>query len=502
MRLGRLNIGVWAALALLLIGVRTHGALGADREYDRYSVLLINDQRVGFMREHAAVDGETLISSSEMVLRIARFDEELRISILTEFVETLDGKPVSMRSTSDMGGSETVEAYVWDGEGVKHTTINGGRRTVKDREAPGGTWLTPGQAGDFVRARIRAGAEKVVFSMIDPSTGLDRVLTSMERTGTQAIEVMGEPVEAVRWTVKQSAMPDLEMFAFTDDEGESLRTEMPFGGMNMVMVLSTRDEALKDMPAVEVMASTLVKPRGEIESPRTSTRGVYRLSSTIAGQGLPELPTTGSQRVEKLENGSLRVTIDLDDPVGADADDAADERYLSATTAADTNDEAVRELAARALAGVADDASERAKAEAMRRFVYGFITDKQLGIGFATASEVARNPVGDCTEHAVLLAAMLRAEGIPSRGVNGLIFIDQFGDGARVFAYHMWTQALVKDDDGRLVWLDLDGSWPRAMDATHITTSVTDLGDDAMLDSYTTIARLLGVLAIEVEGVE
>ncbi|XOV76957.1 MAG: transglutaminase family protein [Phycisphaerales bacterium] len=138
----------------------------------------------------------------------------------------------------------------------------------------------------------------------------------------------------------------------------------------------------------------------------------------------------------------------------------------------------------------------------MRRFVYRYINEKTLGVGFATASEVVRNRAGDCTEHAVLLAAMLRAEGIPSRGANGLIFIDQFGTGDKVFGYHMWTQALLNDADGRPVWEDFDASWPKAMDATHITTSVTDLGEDSMLDAYTTIARLLGVLAIEVESVE
>ena len=154
------------------------------------------------------------------------------------------------------------------------------------------------------------------------------------------------------------------------------------------------------------------------------------------------------------------------------------------------------------MSSVADDATDAAKAEAMRRFVFRFITDKQLGIGFASASQVAQNPAGDCTEHAVLLAAMLRAAGIPSRGVNGLIFVDQFGSGEEVFGYHMWTQALVTDEQGRLVWKDFDPSWPTTMDATHITTSVTDLADDSMLDSYTNIARLLGVLAIEVEEVE
>ncbi len=48
---------------------------------------------------------DTLVTSSEMVFRIARFEDELTISVDTEFVETLDGEPVSMRSTTDLGGA-------------------------------------------------------------------------------------------------------------------------------------------------------------------------------------------------------------------------------------------------------------------------------------------------------------------------------------------------------------------------------------------------------------
>lgn len=501
MRIGQMRSGFWvvAAALLLVLGGRANAA---EREYERYSVVLINDQRVGFSRESGTVIDGTLVTSTEMILRIARFDDELRVSVVTEFVETLDGEPISMRSTTDMGGSETTEAYVWKGERVIHTTINGGRRTVRQEDAPGGTWLTPGEVSEFVNARVEAGAEKIVYSTIDASTGLDRVLNKLTREGTQEIEILGETVNAVRWTVVQSIMPDLKIVNFTDEHGDTLRSEMPFGGLNMVMVRSSREEALKEVPAMEVMGSTLVKPTGTIESPRTSRRAVYLLSSAIAGQDLPDFPSTGSQRVEKLENGTLRVTIDLDTPLEVEVREAADERYTRSTTTVDSSDEAVRALVKRAMSSVADDATDAAKAEAMRRFVFRFITDKQLGIGFASASQVAQNPAGDCTEHAVLLAAMLRAAGIPSRGVNGLIFVDQFGSGEEVFGYHMWTQALVTDEQGRLVWKDFDPSWPSTMDATHITTSVTDLADDSMLDSYTNIARLLGVLAIEVEEVE
>ena len=41
----------------------------------------------------------------------------------------------------------------------------------------------------------------------------------------------------------------------------------------------------------------------------------------------------------------------------------------------------------------------------------------------ATAAEVARSREGDCTEHAVLLAALARARGIPARVAMGLVYV-------------------------------------------------------------------------------
>ncbi len=56
---------------------------------------------------------------------------------------------------------------------------------------------------------------------------------------------------------------------------------------------------------------------------------------------------------------------------------------------------------------------------------------------------------GDCTEHAVMLAAMMRASGIPSRVVIGLTYSDQ----ASAMIGHMWTEAWI---DGH--WIPYDST--------------------------------------------
>jgi transglutaminase-like putative cysteine protease len=160
----------------------------------------------------------------------------------------------------------------------------------------------------------------------------------------------------------------------------------------------------------------------------------------------------------------------------------------------------VRGLVDRASRTLADDASPLERARAMERFVNRYVSDKSLGVGFATAAEVCATREGDCSEHAVLLAAMLRADGIPSRTVSGLVYVDQFRAAERVFGFHMWTQALL-EVDGAMRWVDLDAA-VMPMDATHIAISTSSLSESDVVNSMVSVATMLTGLSISVEAVE
>jgi transglutaminase-like putative cysteine protease len=131
------------------------------------------------------------------------------------------------------------------------------------------------------------------------------------------------------------------------------------------------------------------------------------------------------------------------------------------------------------------------RAEAMRDFVRRWIRTKGLSTAFASASETAVNREGDCSEHGVLLAAMLRADGIPSRVASGLVWIDW----ANAFGWHMWTQALI---DGH--WIDLDATLDQTYSAGHVLVSTSSLADG---DGQGQLVGLLGLLGnIDIEVVE
>src|SRR5690606_3748667 len=231
-----------------------------------------------------------------------------------------------------------------------------------------------------------------------------------------------------------------------------------------------------------------------IPEPRRTTEAVYTLR-TLQGP-LPDLPGAGSQRFKRLGDQSGRLRVSAADWARAGEVDTGP--LLAPSQTLDTGDEILQRLARRAAAAAGD--SDSARAEAMRRFVHQHVRTKNLDVVFARASEVARSREGDCTEHATLLAALLRIEGIPSRVVSGLIYAERFAGEKHIFAYHMWTQALL-EIDGEQRWVDLDATLAgRAFDAAHIAVSTSDLsGETGPLDAMLIIAQLIGNLEIKVE---
>jgi transglutaminase-like putative cysteine protease len=99
-----------------------------------------------------------------------------------------------------------------------------------------------------------------------------------------------------------------------------------------------------------------------------------------------------------------------------------------------------------------------------------------------SAREVLARRRGDCNEHAVLLAALARAAGIPARVVAGAVYAN---DG---FYYHAWTELWL----GR--WVSADAAFGQLpADATHV--KLLEGGPERHL----ALAGVIGRLAFAVE---
>lgn len=103
----------------------------------------------------------------------------------------------------------------------------------------------------------------------------------------------------------------------------------------------------------------------------------------------------------------------------------------------------------------------------LEQFVHEYIVDKNGAHGFDVASMVAKSRAGDCTEHAVLLTALLRMYYYPARTVTGLyVSLEE-----PVLAYgHAWAEYY--GDDG---WIGLDGTRiSNTVGAQHVPLDVVE----------------------------
>ncbi len=100
------------------------------------------------------------------------------------------------------------------------------------------------------------------------------------------------------------------------------------------------------------------------------------------------------------------------------------------------------------------------KTKILVKYVSDFIRNEPV-LTPASLQSVLNDPVGDCTEHALLFVALARNSGIPAREVNGLLYL---GDEQQKYQAHVWAEVFIDHH-----WLAVDPTWDRiGLDAGYI----------------------------------
>lgn len=474
----------------------------AEREWWQEKIhwyqLRLNDQPCGWMSatEYSATEGTVRRSVNSSAVRFGRSGSEVEVAVKVVFDETKNGEPLRCEVTQRSGKDPIEQVYRFDsaaGTKAQVTSKQGGRTVESTIELPMQRWLTPLAAEAFAAARRRAGARDYTLLTVDPASGMKAVEIRAERGDSSKFTIDGREISTVRWTVHNSLLqvPSIEEWSDDDVMMRSVST-LPIGRLEAV--LSDRATAMGSTkgPPVELMVKTVVHPDKPIEAIDRVGRARFRVS-TVKGE-LQDFPSIGAQRVTRNSPTAIEITVDESASTPATDAEKADERFRRASVAVDSDDPLIRELATRALENF-PKAATRNQAEALRRAVNRHIRKKVMSSAFASASETARSREGDCTEHAMLFAAMLRAQGIPSRVMTGLIYCPEFAGQKSVFGWHMWTQALV---DG--AWVDLDATLPDAtpFHGGHIATGWSAQEQGALDAEWAALVTLIGNLRIEV----
>lgn len=124
----------------------------------------------------------------------------------------------------------------------------------------------------------------------------------------------------------------------------------------------------------------------------------------------------------------------------------------------------------------------REQALRLEQFVHKYLRSKNFSTAFASALEVLQTRQGDCTEHAVLLAALARAVGIPARVAIGLVYHEG------KFYYHMWNELYL---EGR--WIGFDATLAQGgIGGAHIQLAHSHLHGASAFSAFVPVLNVLG----------
>lgn len=270
---------------------------------------------------------------------------------------------------------------------------------------------------------------------------------------------------------------------------EPLRTDqdMPSLGGKLIIVRTTKEAALKAPTTVpDLFDVQSIRLDKDIPGVHEKAGVVYRIRTENDPEPETAFPQDARQQVKDLDAKTkafdLHVTAVRGPQAGA-AGKPVGEEYLSSNFFLDWQDANVKKHAAAAVANAG--AGDWQKAKAIERYVHANMKAVEFSQAMATAGQVAKTLSGDCTEYAMLSAAMCRANNIPSRTALGLVYAPAQG-GKPFLAYHMWFEVNVNGE-----WLALDATLGKgSVGPGHIKIT------DAHWHDERTFAPLLPVLRV------
>ncbi|OGD23702.1 MAG: hypothetical protein A2Y70_05130, partial [Candidatus Aminicenantes bacterium RBG_13_64_14] len=472
------------AVAWLLLNIGLIAS--AAQPEDEWYVVRIAGQRAGTMHqrtERVVREGVPLFrTKAESLLTISRLGAgmELRTSStcleteagdLLEVVSELQFSTVPMKS----------EARVEDGHVVLKSYLGDNLSSVAERTIPfSGRLLGPEGIRRASEAGLKNPGDTVIVQSFLPELSKPVTVTQV----LEGVELLPEsvpPREALRVTETNSAYPR-KRTAWLDRSGRTLFSSdaSPFG--EMTTRLTTREDALSLSAPVDaaVLPFEQALARSNIRLPQARSIDAVTLRlerrnpalgsdwTDLSGPGQTVLEKTADHLILKVERSSPAPQASVEEPP-AGQDPADLDEFLRSNQYLDTQDEVLLKAVQEALGRPGPEELGDALGKALR--LENWVTGRMkfdAGIAFAPSREVIRNARGTCAEHAVLLAAMLRATGIPSRILTGYVYLNG------VWGGHAWVEARL---GGAWVGLDAAVNGPGPADAARFALVRSSLND-------------------------
>lgn len=437
---------------MLAILVLLPAAASAGLSETQYYAIFTDGKKVGYTIHVRQVAGGKVTTTESLVMTVTRMGQAMTVKQSETCIEDLQGRPLGFASIQDLGAMvATAKGTVTADGKVKVSRSLFGQQQVQTIDWPKGAMMV--EAARLLGLKKGLAKGTTYSTQIFVPSMMQAVIGNTTVGDKREVDLLGRVVTLTEvTTLMQTPMGPISSTSYVNEKLLPLKTVMPVMGMTLEIIACDKAFALSENDVVDFLAKTLLASPTPLTGIKRARSATYHLKP-VGGKKLTGMLVTDSQTVKPSTDGRVIVTIRPAkapsgvrfpykgaDPVAAAA--------LKPTTYLQSEDKKVVALARQAVGDEKDTARAIKKIEA---FVGRYISEKNLSVGYASAAEVAVSRQGDCSEHAVLTAAMCRAVGIPARMVAGYLYVPKIGDHSNVFGGHAWAQAYV----GRK-WIGLD----------------------------------------------
>lgn len=470
-----------SVLILLASLVSGSFVMAATEEVD-YMAILMDGKKIGHAVHTRRVEASRVTTIEQMNLLIGRGPAAIQFTGTETSVENTAGKPVAFEIVQNISGMEQRRKGTINSGKVRMTIQNGPATEQKVIAYPRGALMAEGMRLLQLQMGLEPGL-KYETQIFRPD--MDQALPAQVEVGNKTkVDLFGRVLDLTEIKVSmQVSGQALTVTSYVDDNMKALKSIVPMMGMQLEMIACDKEFAMSQDSVVDFLDKLCVVSPTAMTARDLAGPIVYELTATTDKPLI--LPTTSTQTVKEIAPGRFQLTIQPVKPQDGikypyDGKDAQIKKFMDPAEYLQSKDEKILDLVKYAVTSTDDAAKAVFQIE---NFVKGYITKKDLSVGYASAAEVAQTRQGDCSEHAILAAAMCRAAGIPARVVCGVVYVEALGDKKNVFGGHMWAEAYIGDK-----WIPLDPTRaPNGFTAGHIALAC---GNGEPIDFFSMVNTL------------
>lgn len=471
------------------------GSASTRSQQETWDAFFLQGVKIGYahtlVRPAKRSDRELVEVQALNHLVVSRFGQQAEQDVRMTTLETPAGQLLEFTTEIASGASLVKVSGRVEGDQMVIETETKGRR-----QATRMPWSNQIQGFRAVEASLEreplAPGQKRTLKMLMPLVNqvaeVDLLAREHETTSVLGVETRLLRVDSV---ARLPGGQSMNSTLWLDEQGQAIKTHITAFNQESFRTSRELAEARATGTArFDLGSDLIVKPNRPLMDPYQTRQVRYRVELTDGNPG-QAFANGATQSVQPLDDHAAEVTVVSIRPGSAPAPGQSaatpDARYTAANSVLQSDDARIQAMA-REARGAATKPSE--VAIALERYVHQAVTKKDFSQAFATAAEVAESREGDCTEHAVLLAALLRACDIPSRVAIGLVYVES----AAGFGYHMWTEAYL---DGR--WIPLDAIMGKGgISAAYLKLTDSSLEGASAYSSFLPVAQVVGQLKISI----